>query len=88
MIDGLELVCDSPSESFSLSIRTKKVRLPGIGEILVRVNMSSVNPIDAKRATGYGRTLLALKGAAGKTIVLGNDFAGTVQAVAIRTEQF
>jgi NADPH:quinone reductase-like Zn-dependent oxidoreductase len=54
---------------------------PGSGEVLVRVQASSVNPIDARRAGGYGRRLLGLKGAAKVPLVLGNDLAGSVEAV-------
>ena len=41
----------------------------------------SVNPIDVKRAAGYGRRLLGLKGAARFPLVLGNDVAGIVEAI-------
>ena len=54
---------------------------PRPGEIVVRVEAASVNPIDARRRAGYGRRLLSLKGAARFPLVLGNDFAGTVCAV-------
>jgi NADPH:quinone reductase-like Zn-dependent oxidoreductase len=46
------------------------------------VQAASVNPIDVKRAAGYGRRLLALKGAGRFPLVLGNDCAGVVRAVA------
>ena len=36
---------------------------PQRGQVLVRVEATSVNPIDAKRASGYGQRLLGLKGA-------------------------
>jgi reticulon-4-interacting protein 1, mitochondrial len=54
---------------------------PGKGEVLVRVEATSVNPIDVKRAMGYGRRLLSLKGAGRFPLVLGNDFAGEVVSV-------
>lgn len=54
---------------------------PGRGEIVVRVEAASVNPIDTRRRAGYGRRLFSLKGAARMPLVLGNDFAGTVCAV-------
>jgi NADPH:quinone reductase-like Zn-dependent oxidoreductase len=54
---------------------------PSSGQVLVRVEATAVNPIDAKRSTGYGRRLLALKGAARFPLPLGNDLAGVVQAV-------
>jgi NADPH:quinone reductase-like Zn-dependent oxidoreductase len=54
---------------------------PGAGEILVRIEASSVNPIDVKRAGGYGRRLLSLKGGGKFPLVLGNDIAGVVESV-------
>ena len=39
----------------------------------------SVNPIDTRRRTGYGRRLMSLMGAAQFPLVLGNDFAGVVE---------
>ena len=40
-----------------------------------------MNPIDARRASGYGRRLLGLKAAATFPLVLGNELAGVVEAV-------
>ncbi len=62
-------------------LRTTELGQPGHGQVLVRTLATSVNPIDVKRATGYGRRLLGLKGAARFPLVLGNDVAGVVQAV-------
>ena len=56
--------------------------------MLVRVQASCVNPIDVKRAAGYGRRLLGLKGAASFPLVLGNDFAGTVEATGAGVSRF
>jgi NADPH:quinone reductase-like Zn-dependent oxidoreductase len=76
-----ELVCVEPAAPPRLKVRTSAVPRPRTGQVLVRVEATSVNPIDAKRATGYGRRLLGLKGAATFPLVLGNDVAGTVEAV-------
>jgi len=54
---------------------------PGQGEVVVRVGATSINPIDVKRAAGYGRRLLGLKGAGKFPLVLGNDIAGVVASV-------
>jgi NADPH:quinone reductase-like Zn-dependent oxidoreductase len=51
---------------------------PRKGQILLRVLATSVNPIDVKRARGYGQRLFRLIGAAGRELVLGNDFVGEV----------
>jgi NADPH:quinone reductase-like Zn-dependent oxidoreductase len=60
----------------------------GAHEVHVRVRASSVNPIDVKRAAGYGARLLKIKGAAGMPRVLGNDFAGVVVASGSMTHGF
>ena len=54
---------------------------PRQGEVLVRVEATSVNPIDVKRAKGNGRRLLSPKGAGTFPLVLGNDFAGEIVSV-------
>ena len=54
----------------------------------MRVEATSVNPIDARRAGGYGKRLLGLKGAGRFPLVLGNDLAGRVEAVGPGVSQF
>jgi len=76
-----ELVCMEPGSPPSFAVRTREMPRVATGQALVRVEATSVNPIDAKRAEGYGRRLLRLKGAATFPLVLGNDVAGTVEAV-------
>ncbi len=56
-------------------------RAPGTGEIEVAVEAASVNPIDVRRGSGYGRSLFSLMGAARLPLTLGNDFAGRVMRV-------
>ena len=72
-----ELICREPSLPPRLQVRESAMPEPRRGQVLVRVDATSVNPIDAKRAGGYGRRLLGLKGAARFPLVLGNDLAGT-----------
>lgn len=50
-------------------------------EVRVQVQVASVNPIDVKRASGYGQRVLSLMGAGGRDLILGNDFAGMVTEV-------
>jgi D-arabinose 1-dehydrogenase-like Zn-dependent alcohol dehydrogenase len=76
-----ELVCTEPSTPPRLAVRMREAPRVAAEQVLVRVEATSVNPIDAKRAGGYGRRLLGLKGAATFPLVLGNDVAGTVEAV-------
>jgi NADPH:quinone reductase-like Zn-dependent oxidoreductase len=76
-----ELVCLGPANPSRFDVRTRAIGRPARAQVLVRVQATSVNPIDARRAGGYGGRLLGLKGAASSPLVLGNDFAGTVEAV-------
>ena len=76
-----QLVCESPSRPPRLSLRTAKMPHPTRRRVVVRVEATSVNPIDVKRAAGYGQRLLGLKGAARFPLALGNDVAGVVDAV-------
>lgn len=69
------------STGHGFEVRPEHVRPPSRHQIVVRVQATVVNPIDAKRASGYGRRLLSLKGAGSLPRVLGNDFAGVVGAV-------
>ena len=57
---GATLVCLGPSSGFEVRpvLRRKPAR-----EIEVAVAAASVNPIDVRRAQGYGRRLLSLVGA-------------------------
>ena len=75
------LVCVTPAAPPRLEVHDVPVRQPRRGEVLVQQVASSINPIDMKRAGGYGARLLALRGAGHFPIVLGNDVAGVVQAV-------
>ncbi len=83
-----ELICTAPTTPPQFEVRRAELPRPGRGEVLVRVLASSVNPIDAKRAAGYGQRLLALKGAGRFPLVLGNDLAGQVLAVGPGVSQF
>jgi reticulon-4-interacting protein 1, mitochondrial len=47
----------------------------------VRTAYSTINPIDAKRAAGYGRRVFNLLGATAEGVVLGNDFVGVIEQV-------
>ena len=83
-----ELVCTEPAMPPRLEVRTREAPLPQAGQALVRVQATAVNPIDARRASGYGRRLLGLKGAATFPLVLGNDLAGVVEAVGTGVSRF
>lgn len=76
-----QLLCLAPGKPAQFELRPCDVPAPGRGQVLVRIEASSVNPIDAKRSAGYGRRILKLKGAASFPLSLGNDLAGIVQSV-------
>lgn len=75
------LLCLYPAEPPVFSVEAMAVPRPGKGEVVLRVEACSVNPIDVKRAGGYGQRLLKLKGAGRFPLVLGNDVAGVVESV-------
>lgn len=76
-----DLICEQPARPPRLHVRASEMPSPKRGEVLVKVEASAVNPIDARRAGGYGQRLLTVKGAGTFPLVLGNDFCGTVQAL-------
>jgi len=83
-----ELTCTAWAERPRLTVRRTDMPTPKPGQVLVRVEATSVNPIDGKRAGGYGQRLLGLKGAARLPLVLGNDVAGVVQEVGAGASRF
>ena len=83
-----ELVCTQAATPPHLAVRSVEPPYPGSGEVLIRVQATSVNPIDVKRAAGYGRRLLGLKGAARFPLMLGNDVAGVVETVGAGVTRF
>lgn len=80
---AMALVCRVGAEAASRSLRWQPVEQRALGrdEVRVQVLVASVNPIDVKRAAGYGQRVLSLMGAGGREVVLGNDFAGVVTEV-------
>jgi NADPH:quinone reductase-like Zn-dependent oxidoreductase len=77
----LAAAIDQFGDANQVQLRELPLPTPKRGEILVRVDAASINPIDTRRRAGYGRRLFSLMGAARMPLVLGNDFAGTVCAV-------
>ena len=84
----LELVCQEQAPPFRLQVRTGEGPRLEPSEVLVRVDATSINPIDVKRAGGYGRRLLGVKGASRFPLVLGNDLAGVVEAIGMDVTDF
>ncbi|CAN7729619.1 zinc-binding alcohol dehydrogenase [Variovorax sp. LjRoot290] len=79
MKQARSLVCLTPEDPPRLSVRDMPLRPPGRGELVVEQLASAINPIDVKRAGGYGRRLLSLRGAGHFPLVLGNDVVGIVR---------
>lgn len=82
------LLCLYPAAPPVFSIESMAIPRPGKGELLLRVEATAVNPIDAKRAEGYGQRVLKLKGAGRFPLVLGNDVAGVVESVGVGVTAF
>ena len=72
------LFCLGPAAKGALEVRQVSRRNPAADEVEIAMEAASVNPIDVRRAEGYGGRLLSLIGAGKFPLVLGNDFAGTV----------
>jgi len=79
MSQARSLVCLAPENAPRLSVWDMPLRPPGRGELVVEQLASAINPIDVKRAGGYGRRLLSLRGAGHFPLVLGNDVVGIVR---------
>lgn len=79
------LTCNGPS---AFEVGSAPRLRPAPNEIEVEVAAASVNPIDVRRAEGYGHRLLSVLGAGRLPIVLGNDFAGVVTSVGSQVERF
>lgn len=79
MTTARSIVCVAPADPPQLSVRDLPVRSPGRDEVLAEQIASSINPIDVKRAGGYGARLLSLRGAGRFPLVLGNDVVGIVR---------
>jgi NADPH:quinone reductase-like Zn-dependent oxidoreductase len=80
------VMCLGPGAGFE--VREAPRRVPAPDEIEVAVEAASVNPIDVRRAGGYGRRLLSLMGASRFPMTLGNDFAGAVVTLGARASGF
>lgn len=72
------LTIRQPSDKPEFDISSADLPAPGSSEVQVQVEATSVNPIDVKRACGYGSRLLGLKRAATFPLTLGNDFVGRI----------
>jgi NADPH:quinone reductase-like Zn-dependent oxidoreductase len=77
----LVAICLPPEAGGGFEVREVLRSTPAAGEIEIAVEAASVNPIDVRRADGYGRRLLSLLRASRFPMTLGNDFTGTVVAV-------
>jgi len=82
------LFCLGPAAKGALELRRVPRRNPAADEVEIAMEAASVNPIDVRRAEGYGRRLLSLIGAGKFPLVLGNDFAGTIATVGSKVSAF
>ncbi len=82
------LFCLGPAANGALEVRKVPQQRPAPDEVEIAVEATSVNPIDVRRAEGYGVRLLSLLGAGKFPMVLGNDFAGTVVTAGMKVSAF
>lgn len=73
-----ELLCSASAWPPRFTLAQTQMPRQRRGTVLVEVRAAGINPIDARRAHGYGSRLLRLKGAGRFPLRLGNDFAGVV----------
>ncbi len=88
MTTSAALLCLGPAAKGAFEVREVPRRNPAADEVEVAVQAAAVNPIDVRRAEGYGLRLLSLLGAGKFPMVLGNDFAGTVAGIGARVSTF
>ena len=77
---SLQLQAQAPADPPQWQVVQVTLPPPAAHEVQVRIIAASVNPIDLRRACGYGRRLLGLKKAGTFPLVLGNDFVGDITA--------
>ena len=82
------LFCLGPAGNGALEVREVARPNPGADEVEIAVEAATINPIDLRRAEGYGARLLSLLGAGKFPMVLGNDFAGTVAMAGAKVSTF
>lgn len=85
---GRAAVLERFGDASQLQVRHVPVRQPGPGEILVRVQATSVNPIEWKMRQGLGLPHFVWRRLLGRPMVLGIDFSGTVAAVGPQVRGF
>jgi reticulon-4-interacting protein 1, mitochondrial len=88
MVKRTVVMCLGPDAGGGFEVHERERRQPASDEIEVEVAAASVNPIDVRRAEGYGRRLLSLMGAARFPMTLGNDFSGSVVTLGARAPGF
>jgi NADPH:quinone reductase-like Zn-dependent oxidoreductase len=80
-MNRFELRAVAPANPPRLQGVQTQMGAPAPDEVQLRVIATSINPIDVKRAEGYGWRLLSLKKASTFPLVLGNDVVGEIEAI-------
>lgn len=84
----VKLVCTVDRQMPTFTVHDARLPLLRSHEVRIRVEATSVNPIDTKRARGYGQRLLSIMKAGGPELTLGNDFVGYIIDVGVRVRSF
>lgn len=84
----VQLQVTAPADPPRWAVVSTPLSAPAAHEVQVAVVAASVNPIDVRRATGYGQRLLSLKQAGRFPLVLGNDFVGDIVALGDQVQGF
>ncbi len=79
--------CGDPARTIRI-VEDAPMPRPRVGELLVRVEASSVNPLDCRRRRGYGRTVLGVMGAGRIPYIPGRDCVGVVEAIGPAVRRF
>jgi reticulon-4-interacting protein 1, mitochondrial len=77
-----------PAEETLRIVADVAAPVPGPNEVLVRVEATSVNPIDCAVRSGYGAAFFLAKGLMRLPLIPGRDVAGTIEAVGEGVETF
>ena len=87
-MQSTQLQVTAPAARPTFHLQSFQQTDPAAGEVQIQMLATSVNPIDAKRAQGYGMRILGVKGAGKFPLAMGNDIVGVVSALGRNVTRF